>query len=222
MRSHIAKSLQSRCKAIQNAVKTYNAAALALDPPRPTVDWSKVSHYNFLEEFNLLRDTRQDIQNKPWARPAVRETMKKATRIKCANEEIENCNTEVRRLHTSIVDENQHMELRLQDLRIQQDPICGAVEEYVVYRRRVNAQIMSRIHQIHDLKGFTGNNTPGVRKGGRPVVANGTPARGDMDGQEGHALLNDDQDETLPEPGGDDDVTDTINSLVDYVSHLSM
>jgi hypothetical protein len=57
MCTHIAKSLQTRCKAIQNAVKAYNAAAMALSPPCPTVDWSKVSHYGFLDEFSLLRDT---------------------------------------------------------------------------------------------------------------------------------------------------------------------
>ncbi|KAG1853644.1 hypothetical protein F4604DRAFT_1933044 [Suillus subluteus] len=54
MCTHISKSLQTRCHAIQNAVKTYNAAAAALSPPRPQLDWSKVSHYSFLEEFNLL------------------------------------------------------------------------------------------------------------------------------------------------------------------------
>ena len=76
MRTHIAKSFQKRCKAIQNAVKAYNAAAVALDPPRPTLDWTRVSHYGFLNEFNLLRDTRQDIRDKPWTDLAVRETMK--------------------------------------------------------------------------------------------------------------------------------------------------
>jgi hypothetical protein len=57
MRTHIAKSLQTRCKAIQNAVKTYNTAALEMNPPRPTLDWSKASHYTFLEDFELLRNT---------------------------------------------------------------------------------------------------------------------------------------------------------------------
>ena len=54
MRTHIAKALQKRSKAIQRAVKTYNAAVSALDPPRLTIDWNTVSHYKFLEEFPLL------------------------------------------------------------------------------------------------------------------------------------------------------------------------
>ena len=76
MRTHIAKALQSRCKAIRNAVKSYNAIALLMEPPRPTLDWSRVSHYSFLEEFQLLHGSRQDIQDKRWAELAVRETMK--------------------------------------------------------------------------------------------------------------------------------------------------
>src|SRR6202451_4895907 len=99
MRTHIAKSLQTRCKAIQNAVKADNVAASALSPPRPTVDWAKVSHYGFLDEFNLLRDTRDDVREKPWARPAHRETVKQYLRIQCAHEEILRCNVEIRHLH---------------------------------------------------------------------------------------------------------------------------
>lgn len=57
MRTHISKTLQTRCKAIQNAVKKYNEAASEIDPPRPPLEWSRVSHYNFLDEFNLLRET---------------------------------------------------------------------------------------------------------------------------------------------------------------------
>ena len=65
MRTHIAKALQSRCKAIRNAVKAYNTAATHLEPPRPPISWEAVSHINFLEEFNLLHNTRQDIRDKP-------------------------------------------------------------------------------------------------------------------------------------------------------------
>ncbi|KAG2158579.1 uncharacterized protein EDB93DRAFT_1237923 [Suillus bovinus] len=56
MRTHIAKALQTCCKAIQSKVKEYNAAASALVPPAPSLDWSCVSHYGFLDEFTLLRD----------------------------------------------------------------------------------------------------------------------------------------------------------------------
>ena len=46
--------LQRQSKAIQCAVKTYNTAESALDPPKPIINWNMVSHYKFLEEFPLL------------------------------------------------------------------------------------------------------------------------------------------------------------------------
>jgi hypothetical protein len=82
MRTHIAKALQSRCKAIRNAVKTYNAAAVQLNPPRPPISWEAVSHINFLEEFHLLNDTQNDIRDKPWSQPVARELMKLHQRVK--------------------------------------------------------------------------------------------------------------------------------------------
>ncbi|KAI0371846.1 hypothetical protein BV20DRAFT_1051440 [Pilatotrama ljubarskyi] len=80
-RTYIAKSLQRRCQAIHNAVNAYNAAARELSPPREVLDWSKVSHYAFLEEFTLLCDTKNDIREKPWAKPVVHEAMRLANHI---------------------------------------------------------------------------------------------------------------------------------------------
>ena len=76
VRTYLAKSLQRRCKAIRNAVAEYNSAAAALNPPRPAINWSEVSHYSFVEEFSLLQDTRNDIREKQWSQPQIREFMR--------------------------------------------------------------------------------------------------------------------------------------------------
>jgi hypothetical protein len=130
MRTHIAKALQKRSKAIQRAVKTYNTAAAALDPPRPTIDWNTVSHYKFLEDFPLLRNTSQDLTGKRWALPAVRETMKQWRRVCRAREEIVCCNVKIRRLHTSIVDEGRRFD-KILDQSVVLGPIHGAVMDYI-------------------------------------------------------------------------------------------
>ncbi|KAI9061959.1 hypothetical protein FKP32DRAFT_1574922 [Trametes sanguinea] len=165
VRTYIAKSLQRRSKAIRTAVAKYNAAAVKLTPPRPTLDWSKVTHYTFIEEFELLRDTRNDIRDHPWARSDVRELMKKARRVARAQEEIIRCNVEVRRLHTSIVDENRELDTILGTLRSQKDPVWPAVQEYAIRRKRVNARLLAVISQIYDLPGFTGERAPGTKLG---------------------------------------------------------
>jgi len=76
MWTHIAKSLQTHSKAIKNTVWQYNTSAKEMDPPRPMLDWSKASHYNFLEDFRHLYDTHHDIRSKPWADPVIQTTMK--------------------------------------------------------------------------------------------------------------------------------------------------
>ena len=210
MRVHIAKSLQTRSRAIRHAVNTYNSAAVKLDPPRPTLDWTKVSHYTFLDEFNILRDTRDNIQDRPWANPAIRETMKKYQRVKRAREEIIRCNIEVRRLRTSIVDENVQFTNILARLKNENSRLLGPVGEYIHRRRGVNTLLLARILQIHELKGFTGEKTVGVRKGAETATEDSlTPAvstETEDDGQE----------------DADDEITGQIGGLVDYIAQLAV
>ncbi|KAI0682972.1 hypothetical protein BC835DRAFT_1409499 [Cytidiella melzeri] len=95
MCTHITKSLQTRCKAIQQAITAYNAAAATLDPPRPPLNWSEIDNYHFLEQFALLQDTRQNVRGKQWTEPAVCTCLKMHLRIRRAREEIDWLNIEV-------------------------------------------------------------------------------------------------------------------------------
>ena len=147
------------------AVKAYNIAALALDPPRPTLDWSRVSHFSFLEEFTLLNDTRNDIRDKPWGKPLVRKTMRMARRITRATEELENVHREARRVHTSIVDEDAHFTCVLLDLKASGDPLHGVVAEFCGRRRANNAHVLSYLRRLYALEGYGGNPTPGKYSG---------------------------------------------------------
>lgn len=211
MRTHIAKSLQTRCKAIQRAVATYNAAVVELgDPTKTTLDWSKVSHYAFLEQFEILRDARQDLSDKPWAKLAIRETMKQNERIKRAKEEIIRCNVEIRRLHTAIRDEQSHFKELLPKVKVEGDAIYGALREHVARRKGVNEQILARIYQIYALEGFTGIPSPGTRKGATP--------RGS---EETNLMANNgDDEEQIEDEEGEDLFNDDIGGLVDYISNL--
>lgn len=163
MRTHMAKSLQSRSKAIQNAIKSYNAAAVAVD--RPTVDWQQITHYSFLEDFTLLRDTRPEVLTKKWAVPVYRLAMRQHRRIKRAREEVTRCFVETRRLHTAIVDEEQDVMEALRSLRRASSPVYGALEEWWRRRRRINARLLAGIQRVYGLAEYTGERGPGVRVG---------------------------------------------------------
>ncbi|KAF8202827.1 hypothetical protein K438DRAFT_2102387, partial [Mycena galopus ATCC 62051] len=53
-------------KAVRNAIDRYNAAAIALEPPMATLTWEQVVEYTFLADFDILRDTRVEVQSRPW------------------------------------------------------------------------------------------------------------------------------------------------------------
>ncbi|KAH9885847.1 hypothetical protein C8Q73DRAFT_620026, partial [Cubamyces lactineus] len=165
IRTHIAKQLQKRSRAIRNAVKNYNTAAAALKPPRPPLDWERVSHMTFVEEFELLQGTGSDLREKPWSEPVVRETTRLANKIERAQEELERVAVETRRLHTSICDEEDLFRVVLDDLRSRGDPWYGPVLEHAMRRQRTNARILVYINKIYGAEGFTGTPGPGQRVG---------------------------------------------------------
>ena len=209
MRTHIARSLQRRCTAIQSAVKKYNAAATNLDPPRPTVDWSKVSHYSFLEEFSLLRDTRQDISQKPWAQPVFREVMRKTQRIQRAHEEILRCNVEIRRLQTWVSDEDRLFSRILEEHgHGHRDPLSGAIYDYCSRRRRVNEHILSCIAKTQALDGFTGQTSTGIS------IATDSPFAPTASAAATAAAADDNDNRDISD---DDELADDFDKVLGYV-----
>ena len=106
LRKHIANALKARSVAIRTALDRYNTAALALMPPRQTLDWDQMVEYAFLSDFDLLRDARQDIRRKPWATPAARLAIDQAFKLERAQEEVTRLNIEIPHLATYIRDED--------------------------------------------------------------------------------------------------------------------
>lgn len=207
--------MQRRCKAIQSALSEYNKAAAALNPPRPELDWNEVSHYSFLEEFTLLRKTRQDILSKPWAKPAIREAIKQSHRLKHAREEVDRCNLETRRLLTAILDEHSLFIEVLRKLATSNPPLHGAVSEYCTRRRRINNTILHRISQIHALAGFTGDPSFGTRKGAASLPAD---AIASLDGPPADDGNNTDVEGS---ESSDNEGDRDMDGLVNFISHLA-
>jgi hypothetical protein len=209
-RTHLAKSLQTRCKTIRSATDAYNRAARSLNPPRPPLDWAQVSRYSFLEEFNLLRNTQRDITAMPWTKPAIRETIKKYLRVCRAREELERCNVEVRRVLTSIRDEDHQFGRAIQRLKDQKSGILGPVIEYCTHRRRVNSLLLGHIRQIFDLDGYTGSKLAGCKRGSRAEGGKGTDNAAydneDFGGDDGEEI--------------DEGEMNLVDGLLDFVTKL--
>jgi hypothetical protein len=180
------------------------------------VDWSKVSHCSFLEEFDfLLHDPRGQINTKPWAQPVMRAVMKQARRVAQARTEIVRCNVETRRLRTAIVDKEQLFVKVLDGLKASGQTIYHAVHRYCTLRRRVNSQLLVRIAQIHALNGFTGIPYPSIRKGTIPIDP---PAIPETEGGDSIDVAGNDGD--VEDLSDDDDLAGEVERIMDYMSSI--
>ncbi|KAJ7838459.1 hypothetical protein B0H14DRAFT_3087059 [Mycena olivaceomarginata] len=124
MRSHIAKALQARSKAIRNAIERYNKVALSMEPPMPTLDWDQVVNYGFLGDFDLLRDTTDSISSRPWTRRSYRLAMDSYFKILHAREEIQRLNIEIKRVVTWIDNEDRFLRKKEEELK-ETDPLLA-------------------------------------------------------------------------------------------------
>ncbi|KAG6894797.1 hypothetical protein C0995_013695 [Termitomyces sp. Mi166 len=191
----------------------YNKATLALDPPKPTLDWSG--------DFMLIKETNHDIMNKPWAKAVICKLIKKDQKLKHACKEIIQCNVEVRWLHTPIVNEEHHFTKCLLEIKDVGTPIYGAVEDFVTQRCHVNAALLIRISHIYSLPGFTSVLRPGIKKGSMEVdtftktikvagIANNLGSQRNFD-------------DDFPQVEEDDnEEVEALNSIINYVGDLSI
>ena len=152
--SHLSKSLCTHSHTICNATAAYNKAACELDPPQAKLDWTKISWFNYIKEFNLLKDCHTDIWETPWAEPVIREAMKQRLCIKWAEEEIIQCNVEVCQLHTHIYDKKEWYTSILHKIDEASDPIYFSVEEYCTRWQHVNEYLLEQILHIFNLLRF--------------------------------------------------------------------
>jgi len=112
----------------------------------------------------------------------------------------------------SIHDELATFSKILSKLKDKQDPLFGAVEEYVVRQHCINAHLQAQISQIHNLSGFTGDSSVGVKKGDACPVMSDSPAEN----------LDDEDPEAAEDVELDDQMTGDIVTLVEYMTELPL
>ncbi|KAF8589382.1 hypothetical protein K439DRAFT_1612816 [Ramaria rubella] len=110
MRKHIGQAI------------AHSSAAM---PPCPILEYSAVAAYLWLGEFDLLKESRYEVLQRPWAVPANREVATKYYKIVRAHEELQCLNVEARCLHTWVVDEGVHLNTVITQLH-DTDPILAA------------------------------------------------------------------------------------------------
>lgn len=164
LRAHISKALKTRSVTIRNAVKTYNIAAGKLQPPRPALDVKTVLAYVFVAQFDLLRDSRHDIQYQVWTRAAEREVSTIYWKIERAHEEILRLNVEARRLLTYLGDEENILESLHSRLETTNPFLAHQVANELRYLRNINQNHFHRLQILFSQEGYSGWRTPSMHR----------------------------------------------------------
>ncbi|KAF6751976.1 hypothetical protein DFP72DRAFT_1033987 [Ephemerocybe angulata] len=160
LRKHIAKALQARSQAIRTALERYNAAAKKLK--RSKLTWEQVVEYAFLSDFDLLRDTREDVRERPWATPVNRVLMDQYFKIKRAREEIVRLNIEIKRVVTHMQDEENFLLAMEERIFAEDRTLAFHVANYRIDRTRFFPLHLRRFNKLSKLPGFTGSIVPGT------------------------------------------------------------
>jgi hypothetical protein len=128
-----------------------------------------------LAEFDLLRDTRQDIRKLPWAQPARREAMNLHFRIKGARAEIQRLNIEIRRLLSFMLDDHTDHYLAIASQLITNPPLARELQVQWEYQQKINLEVVRWLVDTSCLKGFSGELLPGLRVGRDASLSAGVP-----------------------------------------------
>ncbi|KAJ7190380.1 hypothetical protein GGX14DRAFT_382252 [Mycena pura] len=165
MRKHMAQALSTRSQAIKTSLEKYNAAAAALEIPRPPLTWEEVVDYVFLSDFDLLRDTnRVDPADRPWGEPGARLATNNFNKICRGREEIKRLNIEIRRHITKMRDEDISLQKKIEETSITHPAISHQISIHHEECTRFNHIHMERYRSLALEAGFTGTLRPGVRR----------------------------------------------------------
>ncbi|KAG1870303.1 hypothetical protein F4604DRAFT_1881244 [Suillus subluteus] len=160
LRTQISKALKTRANAICNAIEWYNKFAARLDPPRPELTWEKIAEYSFAGEFDLLRETDEQIHAKHWASPANCQAAIQYFDVQRSKEELTRCNVEIVRLLTKMRDDEEDYAMSISMLQSTDPPLAAELDRRWTYLCNVNAGHHSHIRQIQQLAGYTGSFSP--------------------------------------------------------------
>ncbi|KAI0040590.1 hypothetical protein FA95DRAFT_1502613 [Auriscalpium vulgare] len=165
MRKHISAAITRRSAAVRSALNTYNRLAPKQDPPRQKLEYSEVANYGWLGEFDLLKESRHEVLEKPWSQPANREAVTKYLKVHRAREEIQRLNVEIPRLRAWVDAEDETFTRAAASARVDDGRLADHLRHLHGRRRALNDQHLRRLHQIYRLAGYTGPVDFGMRVG---------------------------------------------------------
>ena len=106
--------------------------------------------YAFLADFDLLLDSRQDVCDRPWTKPASCVVIDHYFKLEHAREEIQHLNVEIARVVTYIQDEDKFLHLKEADIMLVSPGLA----------RQVKIRRMEQAALTHDIWSASGSLLP--------------------------------------------------------------
>ena len=126
-------------------------------------------------DFDILRDTRQDLKALEWTEPLRRRAMGFYFNIKRAKEEIHRLNVEIPRLLTHMFDDHVDYYRAVQAALFSDPHLAYELSLQWEYRNAVHMAMAHELHEFTKLSGFSGALCTGQRVGRNPILSVGVP-----------------------------------------------
>ena len=133
-----------------------------MTPKKPLLSWENIVEYAFLADFDLLRDTREDITTKSWAKPASRLASDSYFKMERTKEEITRLNVEIRRVITYMRDEERFLRRRENEIKGDDPSLAHHINLIQMERGRFTDIHMARFIKLARNPGFNGTINPGI------------------------------------------------------------
>jgi hypothetical protein len=223
LRKHIATALWARSQAICNSLDRYNVAASALSPPRANLSWNDVVEYAFLADFDLLRDSRDDVRDRPWTKPAFHVIIDQHFKLLRAWEEIQRLNVEIRHVVTYIQDEDRFLQVRKEELKATNIGLAYQITKYQLERGRFNDGHMRWFRKLAALPEFTGSIEPGISMNSHKEAEVAMKVDEQLGGKCPHDIdISGNGGDSDSDEGEDDQEDDDISAVVSALFSLSI
>ncbi|KAI6113495.1 hypothetical protein EV401DRAFT_1982963 [Pisolithus croceorrhizus] len=209
LRKHIGKALQT-C--------SYNTAAKALSCR--TLQFDEVVEYAFLADFDLLRDTWQDISTWLWASPTTRLAINTYFKLCWAEEEVIHLNVEIHRVVTYLIDEDRYLRA-CEALYEDEDPILAyQISRYRNICSRFTPLHLRSLEKISHLSGFSGTLALGVSMSCGLGDSVGVPQRVHMEAALFSLPVDADDGEEDVDDDADEDQTATLEEECEALQNI--
>ena len=189
------------------ALNEYNKQAECLG--RPVLDFQQVIEYSFLSDFELLHHSQNDITQRPWAKPLIRNGMISWMKIERAKEEIIRLNVEARRLKTYIRDSSTAQRRAIQHLHQTDPALATELQQRHNAQSSINTILLQHLSKMESLPGFSGWRTPGMHAG--DILVDHEPESDEVSGAMGE--VSNMEDRTWANDAVEDDIADQLFEL---------